>query len=92
MVLKPGCIMSTVDITHIQQGFRVPIPVLDGSVVSEVPVMTLCEKYLKFGDSFKKVCESVTKVRDWLRATVNSLMKIQKRIVVQAMKSLPLDD
>ena len=92
VVLKPGCIMSTADITHVQQGFRVPIPVLDGSVVSEVPVMTLCEKYLKYGDSFKKVCKSVGKVRDWLQATVKSLMKIQKRIVFQAIESLPLDD
>ena len=71
--------MSTADITHVQQGFRVPIPVLDSSVGSEVPVMTLCEKYLKFGDPFKKMCKSVSKVRDWLRATVDSLVKIQKR-------------
>ena len=92
VVLKPGCIMWTADITHVQQGFRVPIPVLDGSVVSEVPVMTLCEKYIKYGDSFKKVCKSVGKVRYWLQATVKSLMKIQKRIVLQAMESLPLDD
>ena len=60
VVLKPGRIMSTADITHVQQGFRVPIPVLDSSVGSEVPVMMLCEKYLKFGDSFKKVCKSVS--------------------------------
>ena len=92
VVLKPGHIMSTADITHIQQGFRVPIPVLDSSVGSEVPVMTLCEKYLKCGDPFKKVCKSVSKVRDWLQATVDSLVKIQKRIVLQAMESLPLDD
>ena len=59
-----------------------PIPALDGSVVSEVPMMTLCEKYLKFGDSLKKVCKSVSKVRDWLQATVNWLMKLQKRIVL----------
>ena len=84
--------MSTADITHVQQGFRVPIPVLDSSVGSEVPVMTLCEKYLKFDDPFKKVCKSVSKVRDWLLATVDSLVQIQKRIVLQAMESLPLDD
>ena len=84
--------MSTADITHVQQGFRVPIPVLDGEVASEVPVMTLCEKYLKYGEPFKKMCKSVGKVRDWLRAMVRSLMKIQKRIVLQAMDSLPLDN
>ena len=26
VVLKPGCMMSTADVTHVQQGFRVPIP------------------------------------------------------------------
>ena len=41
VVLKPGRIMLTANITHIQQGFRVPIPVLDSSMVSEVLVMTL---------------------------------------------------
>ena len=92
VVLKPGRIMSTADITHVQQGFRVPIPVLEKGVESEVPVMTLCERYLKFGDPFRKVCKSVGKVRDWLRATVDSLMRIQKRIIQQAMESLPLDD
>ena len=61
-------------------------------VASEVPVMTLCEKYLKYGVPFKKMCKTVGKVKDWLRATVKSLMIIQKRIVLQAMNSLPLDD
>ena len=92
VVLKPGGIMSTADIPHVQQGFRVPIPALDSNVCSEVPVMTLCEKYLKFGDPFNKVCKSDSKVRDWQQATVDSLMRIQKRIVLQAMESLPLDD
>ena len=79
--------------------FSVPVPrsgsgilVLDSGVNSEVPVMTLCEKYLNFDDLFRKVCKSVSNVRDWLRATVESLMEFQRRIVQQAMESLPLDN
>ena len=73
VVLKPGRIMSTVDVTHIQQGFRVPIPRVDEEARVEVPVVTLCERYLKFGKPFKKICGNVQKARDWSRATVESL-------------------
>ena len=56
--------MSTADVTHIQQGFRVPIPHVDEEARVEVPVVTLCERYLKFGKPFKKVCGNVQKARD----------------------------
>ena len=92
VVHKPGCMMSTADVTHVQQGFRVPIPRLDSDIGSEVPVLTLCKRYLKFGLPFEKVCESMSKVRNWLRATVDSLMEVQRRIINQAMESLPRDD
>ena len=79
--------MSTADITHVQQGFRVPIPHLDSEIGSEVPIMTLCEKYLKFSKPFKRVCESVHTESDWLRVTIDSLTEIQKRIINQAIES-----
>ena len=41
---------------------------------------------------FEKVCESVSKARNWLRAMVDSLTEIQRRIIDQAMESLPRDD
>ena len=84
--------MSTVDVTLIQQGFRVPIPRVDEEARVEVPVVTLCESYLKFGKPFKKVCGNVQKARDWLRATVESLTLIQKAVIRQALDSLPGND
>ena len=87
--------MLTADVTHVQQGFRVPIPHMDRETGSEIPVMTLCQKYLKylkFGKPFRRVCENVCTVRNVLRATVDSLTKIQRRIIKQAVGSLPQDD
>ena len=92
VVLKPGRIMSTTDVIHVQQGFRVPIPRLDEEARMEVPVMTLCERYLKFGTPFEKVCGNVQKAQDWLRATVESLTLIQKTVNPQALDSLPSND
>ena len=59
---------------------------------TEVPVLTLCERYLKHGTPFKRVCSNVQKARDWLRATVNSLTLIQETVIRQALESLPGDD
>ena len=92
VVLKPGQIMSTADVTHVQQKFRVPIPRVDEEVRVEVPVMTLCERYLKFGKPFEKVCGNAQKSRDWLRATVESLTLIQNAVIRQALDSLPGND
>ena len=84
--------MSTADVTHVQQGFRVPIPHVDEEARVEVPVVTLCERHLKYGKPFKKVCGNVQKARDWSRATVESLTLIQKAVINQALDSLPGDD
>ena len=84
--------MSTADVTHVQQGFRIPIPRVDEEARIEVPVVTLCERYLKHGKPFKKVCANVQKARDWLRATVNSLTLIQETVIRQALDSLPGND
>ena len=92
VVLKPGRIMSTADVTHVQQGFRIPIPRVNEEARTEVPVLTLCERYLKHGTPFKRVCSNVQKARDWLRATVNSLTLIQETVIRQALESLPGDD
>ena len=54
--------------------------------------MTLYERYLKFGDPFKRTRDNARKVGDWLRATVDSLAEIQKPINNQAVESLPPDD
>ena len=51
VVLKPGRIMSTADVTHVQQGFRIPIPRVDEEARIEVPVVTLCERYLRTDSS-----------------------------------------
>ena len=75
-----------------QQGFRIPIPRVDEEARTEVPVLTLCERYLKHGTPFKRVCSNVQKARDWLRATVNSLTLIQETVIRQALESLPGDD
>ena len=92
VVLKPGRIMSTADVTHVQQGFRIPIPRVNEEARTEVPVLTLCERYLKHGKPFKRVCSNVQKARDWLRATVNSLTLIQETVIRQALESLPGND
>ena len=92
VVLKPGRIMSTADMTHVQQGFRIPIPGIERESGSEVPVMTPCDRHLKFGKPFERACERTRKVRDWLRATVDSLVGIQERVIKQALDSLPPDD
>ena len=92
VILKAGCIMSTADVTHVQQGFRIPIPRIEQDSGSEVPVMTLCESHLKFGKPFERACERTHKVRDWLRETVNSLVEIQGRVINQALDLLPPDD
>ena len=84
--------MSTADVPHVQQGFRVPIPRVDEEAGVEVPVVTLCERYIKYGKPFKKVCGNVQKARDWLRGTVESLTLIQKAVINQALESLPGDD
>ena len=54
VVLEPEHIMSTADMTRVHQGFRVPIPHQDNEIGYKVPVLTLCEKYLKFGVPFEK--------------------------------------
>ena len=92
VVLKPGRVMSTADVTHVQQGFRIPIPRVDEEARTEVPVVTLCERYLKHGKPFERVCSNVQKARDWLRATVNSLTLIQETVIRQALDSLPGND
>ena len=84
--------MSTADVTHVQQGFRIPIPRVNEEARTEVPVLKLCERYLKHGTPFKRVCSNVQKARDWLRATVNSLTLIQETVIRQALESLPGDD
>ena len=84
--------MSTADVTHVQQGFRIPIPPVNEEARTEVPVLTLCKRYLKHGTPFKRVCSNVQKARDWLRATVNSLTLIQETVIRQALESLPGDD
>ena len=55
-------------------------------------MITLCERYLKFGKPFEKVCGNVQKARDWLRATVESLTLIQNAVIRQALDSLPGND
>ena len=65
---------------------------MDEEARVEVPVVTLCERYLKFGKPFKKVCGNVQKARDWLRATVESLTLIQNAVIRQALESLPGND
>ena len=85
VILKPGRIMSTADVTHVQQGFRIPIPRTEQDSGSEVPV-------IKFGKPFERACERTHKVRDWLRVTVNSLVEIQGRVINQALDSLQRDD
>ena len=64
---------------------RVPIPRVDEEASVEVPVMTSCERYLKLGKPFEKVCGHVQKARDWLRATVESLTLIQHAVICQAL-------
>ena len=92
VVLKPGRIMSTADVTHVQQGFRIPIPRVNEEARTEVPVLMLCERYLKHGKPFTRVCSNVQKARDWLRATVKSLTLIQETVIRQALESLPEND
>ena len=84
--------MSTADVTHVQQGFRIPIPRVNEEARTEVPVLTLCERYLKHGKPFKRVCSNVQKARDWLRATVKSLTLIQETVIRQALEALPEND
>ena len=94
VVLKPGRLMSTADVTHLLQGFRIQIPFQKSQEFRSLNTTQWC--YVRAQSTRRmmdrQVCDRLYATAKWLNATATALVRTQSETLKDALDAMPADD
>ena len=94
VVLKPGRLMSTADVTHLLQGFRIKIPYQQSQDFRSLNTTQWC--YVRAQSTRRtidrQVCDRLHDTAKWLNATATALARAQAVAMKEALDAMPAED
>ena len=96
IVFKPGRLMSTSDVTHIQQGFLIEIPRRERRTDEMTAAEALCDRVSRtiigITRYYHHVCGILRDSVEWLTLTTKALARQHDKLIIDTLASLPSDD
>ena len=96
IVFKPGRLMSTSNVMHIQQGFVIEIPRRKRQTEATTAAEALCDEVrrtiLGVTRYYNHVCGILRETVEWLTLTTSALARQHDKLIEDTFASLPSDD